>query len=118
LLVLIKRQPPKGKKLLVIGTTSNKLVLDDMGLTDAFDATVSVPSLTTDEATAVIKEIEAFRVEDVDAACAMLDHQTPIKTLFVLLELARHGRSDHDAMDDANAISLDRWINCMEDLST
>lgn len=118
LLVLIKRQPPKGKKLLVIGTTSNKLVLDDMGLTDAFDATVSVPSLTTDEATAVIKEIEAFRLEDVDAACAMLDHQTPIKKLFVLLELARHGRSDHDAMDDANAISLDRWINCMEDLST
>ena len=118
LLVLIKRQPPKGKKLLVIGTTSNKLVLDDMGLTDAFDATVSVPSLTTDEATAVIKEIEAFRIEDVDAACAMLDHQTPIKKLFVLLELARHGRSDHDAMDDANAISLDRWINCMEDLST
>jgi len=48
----------------------------------------------------------------------MLDHQTPIKKLFVLLELARHGRSDHDAMDDANAISLDRWINCMEDLST
>ncbi|CAL6296864.1 unnamed protein product [Bathycoccus prasinos] len=118
LLVLIKRQPPKGKKLLVIGTTSNKLVLDDMGLTDAFDATVSVPSLTTDEATAVIKEIEAFRIEDVDAACAMLDHQTPIKKLFVLLELARHGRSDHDVMDDANAISLDRWINCMEDLST
>lgn len=118
LLVLIKRQPPKGKKLLVIGTTSNKLVLDDMGLTDAFDATVSVPPLTTDEATKVIKEIDAFRPEDVDAACAMLDHQTPIKKLFVLLELARHGRSDHDAMDDANAISLDRWINCMEDLST
>ena len=118
LLVLIKRQPPKGKKLLVIGTTSNKIVLDDMGLTDAFDATVSVPSLTTDEATTVIKEIDAFRPEDVDAACAMLDHQTPIKKLFVLLELARHGRSDHDAMDDATAISLDRWINCMEDLST
>ena len=118
LLVLIKRQPPKGKKLLVIGTTSNKIVLDDMGLTDAFDATVSVPSLTTDEATTVIKEIDAFRPEDVDAACAMLDHQTPIKKLFVLLELARHGCSDHDAMDDATAISLDRWINCMEDLST
>ena len=118
LLVLIKRQPPKGKKLLVIGTTSNKLVLDDMGLTSAFDATVSVPSLTTEEATKIIKEIDAFRPEDLDAACAMLDHQTPIKKLFVLLELARHGRSDHDAMDEFGAISLDRWINCMEDLST
>jgi vesicle-fusing ATPase len=61
LLVLVKRQPPAGKKLLVIGTTSSGEVLESMGLSEAFNVTLHVPSLRSEEIVKVLRESEAFR---------------------------------------------------------
>ena len=67
-----------------------------------------------------MSQIGAFEPHELDAAVALLDEQTPIKKLFMLLEMARHGGGgggggDGDA-EDGGKIPLERWIACMEDL--
>ncbi|XP_069490263.1 vesicle-fusing ATPase isoform X2 [Ambystoma mexicanum] len=49
LLVLLKKAPPQGRKLLIIGTTSRKDVLQEMEMLDAFSTTIAVPNITTGE---------------------------------------------------------------------
>jgi SpoVK/Ycf46/Vps4 family AAA+-type ATPase len=46
LLVLLKKTPPKGRKLLVIATTSALGVLESMDLAGAFSVSVRVPTLS------------------------------------------------------------------------
>uniref|UniRef100_A0A3Q4HQJ1 Vesicle-fusing ATPase n=1 Tax=Neolamprologus brichardi TaxID=32507 RepID=A0A3Q4HQJ1_NEOBR len=47
LLVLLKKAPPKGRKLLIIGTTSRKDVLQEMEMLDAFSTTIHIPNIST-----------------------------------------------------------------------
>jgi vesicle-fusing ATPase len=120
LLILLKRQPPEGKKLLVIGTTSLPHVFEDMGLTATFNVSLHCPLLGGEEGKKVLSQIGAFEPHELDAAVALLDEQTPIKKLFMLLEMARHGGGgggggNGDA-EDGGKIPLERWIACMEDL--
>lgn len=49
LLVLLKKQPPKGRKLLIICTSSRREVLQDMEMLSAFTSTLHVPNLSTPE---------------------------------------------------------------------
>ncbi|XP_006017726.2 vesicle-fusing ATPase isoform X2 [Alligator sinensis] len=49
LLVLLKKVPPHGRKLLIIGTTSRKDVLQEMEMLDAFSTTIHVPNIVTGE---------------------------------------------------------------------
>lgn len=46
LLVLLRKKPPSGHKLLVIGTSSNETVLGHMGLLDCFSKIMHVDTLT------------------------------------------------------------------------
>lgn len=65
LLVLLKKQPPKGRKLLVIGTTSVAAVMEDMEVTTTFNVVLHVPKLKEVEITAVLKAIKAFAPDEV-----------------------------------------------------
>ncbi|XP_005858767.1 PREDICTED: vesicle-fusing ATPase [Myotis brandtii] len=49
LLVLLKKAPPQGRKLLIIGTTSHKDVLQEMEMLSAFSTTIHVPNIATGE---------------------------------------------------------------------
>lgn len=49
LLVLLKKAPPQGRKLLIIGTTSRKDVLQEMEMLDAFSTTITVQNISTGE---------------------------------------------------------------------
>uniref|UniRef100_A0A8D0H162 Vesicle-fusing ATPase n=1 Tax=Sphenodon punctatus TaxID=8508 RepID=A0A8D0H162_SPHPU len=49
LLVLLKKSPPHGRKLLIIGTTSRKDVLQEMEMLDAFSTTIHMPNIATGE---------------------------------------------------------------------
>uniref|UniRef100_A0A8D3DNI3 Vesicle-fusing ATPase n=1 Tax=Scophthalmus maximus TaxID=52904 RepID=A0A8D3DNI3_SCOMX len=49
LLVLLKKPPPKGRKLLIIGTTSRKDVLQEMEMLDAFSTTIHIPNISSGE---------------------------------------------------------------------
>lgn len=49
LLVLLKKTPPRGRKLLILGTTSCKDVLQEMGMLDTFSTTIHIPNISRGE---------------------------------------------------------------------
>ncbi|GKV00947.1 hypothetical protein SLEP1_g13555 [Rubroshorea leprosula] len=74
LLDLLKRLPPKEKKLLVLGTTSEVSFLESIGIRDAFSVTYHVPKLETNDVSCgvwpvlVLKQLNVFAEDDIDAA--------------------------------------------------
>ena len=59
LLVYIKKIPPKkGKKMLIIGTTSMSSHLEDLGVIAAFDRVIQVPNLGKNEIMNVLKNYD------------------------------------------------------------
>lgn len=61
LLVLLKKQPPKGRKLLILCTSSRRQVLEEMEMLSAFTAILHVPNLSTPEhLLAVLEESNVF----------------------------------------------------------
>lgn len=62
LLVLFGRRPPKGRRLLIIATTSSRPLLTDIQMSDVFDAEKRVPPISSSKALLhVLKEVELFR---------------------------------------------------------
>merc|ERR1719145_89432 len=49
LLVLLKKMPPKGRKLLIVATTSRKQVLDQLEMLSAFTDVLHVRNLSSAE---------------------------------------------------------------------
>jgi vesicle-fusing ATPase len=47
LLVLLKKPPSKGHKLLLIATTSQKQILQEMEMIDAFNASMYIPNISS-----------------------------------------------------------------------
>lgn len=73
LTVLLGKQPPKDRRLLVLATTSNKAMLNDMDLADAFLADIRVPNLTTLRSVDhVLRETQLFASEEQHARCLQL----------------------------------------------
>ena len=64
LLVLIKRLPPEGHKLLVIGTTSLPSVMESMEINSAFNVVQNVPLLNPEDVGIVLKALNVFSEED------------------------------------------------------
>jgi vesicle-fusing ATPase len=96
LLVLCKRIPPKGHKLLVIGTTGNEEVLRQMEFMEVFSATLKVPLITTgDEFKKALVGLQVVNGSDADkVASAFTAESMSIKKLIMLTELARQGAPD------------------------
>eukprot|EP00794_Sanderia_malayensis_P016648 gene16648-18338_t len=59
LMILLKKNLPKRRKLLIIGTTSCRDVLDQMQLTSVFNTVIHVPAIT--EARQLIDVIKLFK---------------------------------------------------------
>jgi DNA helicase TIP49 (TBP-interacting protein) len=64
LLVLVKKQPPAGRKLLIIGTSSAGEVLEPMGLSAAFNVQLHVPALRGAEVERVMMADNSFAEAD------------------------------------------------------
>ncbi|KAF5474413.1 hypothetical protein F2P56_006314, partial [Juglans regia] len=118
LLVLLKRLPPKGKKLLVIGTTSEVGFLDSVGICDAFSITYHVPILKTDDAKKVLEQLNVFAGEDIDAAAEALNDM-PIKKLYMLIEMAAQGElggSSEAIFSGREKIKISHFYDCLQDI--
>jgi len=105
LLVLLKKRPPKGHKLLIIGTTSNQSVLNMMGIVDAFSRVMHVDNMTEgSEILAVLEDVQAFSDDDMKIIRPALAHGSKltiealadsvhisigVKKLYMLIEMAR-----------------------------
>ncbi|GMY37362.1 vesicle-fusing ATPase-like [Fagus crenata] len=118
LLVLLKRLPPKGKKLMVIGTTSKVGFLDCNGYCDAFSVTCHLPTLTTDDAKKVLEKLNVFADEDINKAAEALNDM-PIKKLYMLIEMAaqgEHGRASEAIYSGKEKIKISHFIDCIQDI--
>ncbi|XP_038895439.1 vesicle-fusing ATPase [Benincasa hispida] len=118
LMVLLKRLPPKGKKLLVIGTTSEVGFLDSVGICDAFSVTYHVPTLKTDDAKKVMQQLNVFAEDDVDAAAEAVSDM-PIKKLYMLIEMAAQGERGGAAeaiYSGSQKIKISHFFDCLQDV--
>ncbi|PSR96363.1 Vesicle-fusing ATPase [Actinidia chinensis var. chinensis] len=118
LLVLLKRIPPKGKNVLVIGTTSEVAFLDSIGICDAFSVTYHVPKLKTEDARKVLQQLNVFSEDDIDAAAEALN-DTPIKKLYMVVEMAAQGERGGaaEAIYSGKAkIRISHFYDCLQDM--
>ena len=114
LLVLLKKHPPKDKKLLVIGTTTMPDVLDSMDMMSAFDVSLHVPTLRKDDTRNVLTKLDAFRAEDVEKALQLIDDEMPMKRLLTLIEMAKQDRTGSGAVQ--GHIPMEQFAECMADI--
>eukprot|EP01094_Clydonella_sp_ATCC50884_P021420 TRINITY_DN4712_c0_g1_i1.p1 TRINITY_DN4712_c0_g1~~TRINITY_DN4712_c0_g1_i1.p1 ORF type:complete len:852 (-),score=335.25 TRINITY_DN4712_c0_g1_i1:305-2518(-) len=92
LLVLIKRPPPPGKRLFVIGTTSKKRLLADMGCVEVFSATLTMPNVRPQEAPRVLQKLNLFSEAEMGAVAESILSPIPIKRLLMVAEMAKQGK--------------------------
>lgn len=66
LITCLRKQPPSGRRLLILATTTERSVLQQLDMFGHFNSDVSVPTLRTfDELALVMKESKAFAGDDV-----------------------------------------------------
>ncbi|GLI63735.1 hypothetical protein VaNZ11_006800 [Volvox africanus] len=115
LLVLTKRMPPQGHKLLIIGTTSMRDVMESMGVNEVFNVSLHVPALRMDEMVKVLRQLDCFSVADIPEAVNLLttisSEVVPIKKLLLWVDMARQG------VQDGQKISLQQWEEVLRKLS-
>ncbi|KAG2487773.1 hypothetical protein HYH03_013618 [Edaphochlamys debaryana] len=115
LLVLVKRQPPPGHKLLIIGTTSMSDVMESMGLNEVFNVSLHVPSLRVDEIVKVLRALDCFAVADIPSAVDLLTSicakVVPMKKLLLWVEMARQD------VPEGHKLTLQKWEQALRDLS-
>uniref|UniRef100_A0A1D1Z157 Vesicle-fusing ATPase n=1 Tax=Anthurium amnicola TaxID=1678845 RepID=A0A1D1Z157_9ARAE len=119
LMVLLKRLPPMGKNLLVIGTTSELGFLESLGICDAFSVTYHVPVLTTNDAKKVLRGLNVFHDHDVDMATEALNNM-PLKKLYMLVEMAAQGEKGGNSeaiYSGQEKISINHFFDCLNDVS-
>ncbi|XP_058211082.1 vesicle-fusing ATPase-like [Rhododendron vialii] len=118
LLVLLKRLPPKGKNVLVIGTTSEVAFLDSVGICDAFSITYHVPKLQAEDSRKVLQQLNVFSEDDMDAAAEALNDM-PIKKLYMVIEMAAQGEQGGGAAavySGSEKIRISHFFDCLQDI--
>lgn len=95
LLVLLKKIPPPGHRLFIIGTTANRAALEALEFSYVFNSTLRVPNVTgSEEITSVLTSCE-FSSSDVKVAQSAFfaSSNVPIKKLIMFAEMAKQGSS-------------------------
>ena len=116
LLVLLKKQPPKGRKLLVIGTTSVAAVMEDMEVTTTFNVVLHVPKLKEMEIMAVLKAIKAFAPDEVKPKREVSSYP-PLKPLVLPPSrwhrlLSKSLNADPNVQGCCTVLSENQWHSC------
>ncbi|KAI9322166.1 P-loop containing nucleoside triphosphate hydrolase protein [Dichotomocladium elegans] len=104
ILVLIKKKPPKGRRMLILGTTTEHRALDDLDLSDKFDSEILVPNISSLEALEiVVHKLDLFSASEQKRAMSMLKEANFDKTLDIgisrLMMVAEMARQDADKVD-------------------
>ncbi|KAF2279561.1 AAA-domain-containing protein [Westerdykella ornata] len=75
--VLLEKPPPKGRRLLVFATTTERTVLTQLDLFNRFDAEIAVPNVNTQaELAHVLRESGAFSDQDLQRAIGEIQEIT------------------------------------------
>nr|XP_036674446.1 vesicle-fusing ATPase 2-like isoform X1 [Drosophila suzukii] len=93
LLVLLKKQPPKGRKLLILCTSSRKDVLEEMEMLPAFTSVLHVSNLSNPEhVLAVLEDSDFFSAEELQNIARNMAGKRVcigIKKLLALIDMIR-----------------------------
>ncbi|KAI8394261.1 P-loop containing nucleoside triphosphate hydrolase protein [Radiomyces spectabilis] len=97
LLVLLQRKPPKDRRLLILATTTQRHILDQMDMADAFDSEIYVPTITSLEGVdIVLQQLGLFTDEERKRTLSILSDAKMdeklaigIKKLLMIIEMAR-----------------------------
>ncbi|CAM6048387.1 unnamed protein product [Sphagnum compactum] len=117
ILVLLKRIPPKGRKLLVIGTSSvEDKILESMSLLDTFNVHLNVPNLKPSDMKQVLEALNVFDPADVDNAVSALGVEIPIKRLLMLIDMAAQGGGKGTHVHQK--IELGYFYECLQRINT
>jgi vesicle-fusing ATPase len=112
LLVLLKKAPPEGRRLFVVGTTSVGGVMADMDVAQTFNAALHVPALSRAEQAAVLSQVGAFTGAELEVAVLEVGEGVPVKRLLLLVDLARQGQGEEET-----GVPIARWTQVIRDLS-
>ncbi|BFZ22128.1 hypothetical protein BsWGS_25167 [Bradybaena similaris] len=111
MLVLLKKNPPKGHKLLIIGTTSRKDVLNDFEMLPLFKTVAHVSAISNGEQLlTVLDSSDVFTEKELKEVERKTDGRwlfIGIKTLLALIDMAKQMES---------GLRADKLINILEDL--
>ena len=72
--------PPEGRKLLVLGTTSQGALMQEMELASAFNVVLHVPMLEEAQIAAVMSSLTAFAPQDVRNSAPLSPLSAPFAT--------------------------------------
>jgi len=79
---------------LIIGTTSNVHILEEMQLLHPFNAVLNVPKIQPGEPMkAVIRSLGGFTEDEINQIGSNVQHDIPLKTLIMLIEMAKQDDS-------------------------
>ena len=103
-MVLLARRPPKGRRLLILATSSNRPVLTDLGLSEIFDAELRVPPIATLRALdIVLREVELFQRDDERR-----------RAVGMLAQAGFSDAEDADAMDARTTVGIKKLLSMVE----
>ncbi|KAG8903113.1 transport between ER and Golgi ATPase protein [Tulasnella sp. 403] len=105
LMVLLAKRPPKGRRLLIIATTSVRPMITDTQMAEIFDSQIRVPPVASLQSLeTILREVELFRSSDERRrAMTMLQQagfaasntlNVGIKKLLGIVEMARQEQED------------------------
>ncbi|KRT81863.1 AAA protein, partial [Oryctes borbonicus] len=99
LLVLLKKEPPAGRKLLVLCTSSRRQVLEDMEMLSAFTGMLHVPNISNGEhLLAALDYLEIFTADELKQIAKNVQGRRlfiGIKKLLALIDMVKQTREGH-----------------------
>lgn len=103
LVVLLRKPPPRGRRLLILATSTERSVLAQLDLLNSFNAEIAVPNVADlAELGNVLGELGLFATADRARALAELELHTGARTVNVgikkILMAAETARQDSDAV--------------------
>jgi vesicle-fusing ATPase len=102
LFVLLRKPPPKGRRLLVLATTTERSILTQLNLVSSFDAEIAVPNVSDqNELKKVLDELDLFDegekrkvMEDLERYTGTKNVGVGIKKVLMAAETARQDEGD------------------------
>ena len=109
--LLFKKLPPKGRKLLLIATTSEKELVKDLGLYHSFSKVIHVPNVSRgNELLSVLEQLDCFPKRDMDFLSRELKAKScsiGIRTLLDVIELSKQTNDSY---------RVAKFVNTLEDV--
>ncbi|RNA29924.1 vesicle-fusing ATPase 1-like [Brachionus plicatilis] len=109
--ILFKKLPPKGRKLLLIATTSEQELVKDLGLYQSFSKVIHVPNITRgSEVMAFVEGLGCFSNGEMSRLSNLINHKflsIGVKSLLDTIELSNQA---------TDALRIDKFIDALEDI--